>query len=100
VKRIYISGPISAGSAHILTANIQAFTNKAIELRAAGHHVTNPAENGLPIDSSWSEHMRVDIRDMMDCDTIHMLPRWQDSKGATLELLIARGLGFNVEGVV
>lgn len=98
MKRIYISGPISSTDPDQLRQRVQAFVNKAIELRAAGHHVTNPVENGLPITADWAEHMRADIRDMMDCDTLFLLPGWAASRGARLEYQIARELGFEVEG--
>ena len=94
MTRIYIAGPMTG----LPQFNIPAFTAKAAELRAQGHHVTNPAENGLPDDAPWAEHMRADIRDMMDCDAIHMLPGWAASKGARLEHHVATWLGFKVEG--
>lgn len=93
MKRIYISGPMTG----LPEFNIPAFAAKAAELRALGHHVTNPAENGLHAGASWSEHMRADIRDMMDCDTLHLLPGWRASKGARLEVKIAAALGFSIE---
>ena len=40
--------------------------------------------------------MREDIRAMLDCDRIHMLPGWERSRGAVLELTIAHALGFTV----
>lgn len=99
MKRIYISGPITHADPYRQEDNLRAFHVKSAELRALGRNVTNPAENGLPLDAHWQEHMRADIRDMMDCNAIHMLPGWRKSRGARLELLIALKLGFAVEGV-
>lgn len=98
MNRIYIAGPITDADPAVQQKNLQAFSAKAAELRGQGHHVTNPAENGLPGTASWAEHMRTDIRDMMDCDTIYMLPGWSRSNGAQLERLIAMRLGFAVLG--
>lgn len=95
MTRIYLSGPISGPK---IEQNLHAFTVAAAELRGLGLHVTNPAENGLPLASTWEAHMRADIRDMMDCDTIHMLPGWAKSRGALLEHQIAVALGFAVRG--
>ena len=40
--------------------------------------------------------MRRDIAPLMDCDTVATLPGWQESKGAQLEVLIAKHLGMTV----
>lgn len=90
--RAYIAGPMTG----ISLFNYPAFHAKAAELRALGWHVVNPVENGLPADARWEDHMREDIRSMMSCDTIYLLPGWKKSRGATLELHIAEKLGFAV----
>lgn len=94
VSRVYISGPMTG----LPDFNHQSFHNKAAELMLAGRNVVNPALNGQPFDATWAEHMRADIRLLMDCDTIHMLPGWSNSKGARLEWWIAMELGMTVEG--
>lgn len=58
-------------------------------------HTFNPAEDDKP-GMEWHEYLREDIRLMMDCNAIHMLPGWQNSKGARLELHVAKELGMNV----
>lgn len=98
MSRVYISGPITNANPHAQDCNIQAFNNKAAVLTLAGRDVVNPANNGQPVDATWAEHMRADIRLLMDCDTIHMLPGWSNSKGARLEWWIAMELGMAVEG--
>lgn len=40
--------------------------------------------------------MRADIKVLVDCDGIALLPGWEKSPGATLEHSIARGLGLRV----
>lgn len=57
----------------------------------------NPFENGLPQTADWREHMRVDIRALVDCDSIYMLKGWELSKGAKLELDVASSCGIPVE---
>lgn len=89
---IYISGPMTG----IPDENRPAFNEVAQALRAAGHDVFNPAENGLPATATWAQHMRADIAALMDCDSILLLAGWQYSKGATLELVIALDLGMTV----
>ena len=40
--------------------------------------------------------LRKDIKAMMDCDTIAMLPNWANSKGAMLEVKLAQALEIKV----
>lgn len=94
--RTYISGPMTG----IADFNRPAFAAEAARLRAEGVYVVNPAENGLPPDAAWVDHLRADIRDMMDCNAIHMLPGWTKSKGAMLEYHIASKLGFTITGAL
>ena len=90
--RIYISGPISG----LPDNNRRAFDIMAAELRGRGCDVFSPVENGLPSDAPWSDHMRRDIKALMDCQSICMIAGWSKSKGARLEFDIARRIGMEV----
>ena len=71
-------------------------------MRRLGYIVINPAEKteeGEP-DMTWEDYMRLDIRAMMDCDTIFMLPNWTKSRGARLEHQIAVELDFTIMGAL
>lgn len=94
--RVYISGPMTG----IPEFNFPAFNAKAAEIRESGDEPVNPVDNGVPSSAPWSAHMRADIRMLLDCDMIHMLPGWSKSRGATLEHSIAVQLGLRVTGVV
>ena len=92
-QRLYIAGPMSG----LPDFNHPAFHQAAADLRAAGYIVTNPAENGLPIDSPWIDHMRRDITLMMArANAVALLPGWAQSRGARAEVRLARGLGWPV----
>lgn len=93
-KRVYISGPMTGQPDY----NLPAFNAEAAKLRAQGYAVINPAENGLPDDAPWTEHMRRDITDLMTCGTIFMLPGWSRSQGAQIERDLAVRLGMTVAG--
>eukprot|EP01034_Spumella_vulgaris_P025938 gene25938-32448_t len=80
--------------------NHAAFHEAARLLRAAGYQVTNPAEKGLPTTATWLQHMRADIKAMMDCDGLAILPGWQNSRGANAEINLAHALGLDVFGAV
>ena len=89
--KTYLRGPMTG----LPDLNFPAFFAAAAALRAAGIHVINPAEDGKP-GLEWHEYLRQDIRDLIDCQAIHMLQGWQASKGARLELHIAKQLGMTV----
>jgi len=98
MTKIYLSGPMTGHP----DLNFPAFHAAAAELRAKGHTVINPAEKQDEVKPgmTWEDYMRQDIRLMMDCDAIHMLPGWRGSRGARLELHIAKELGFAVAGAM
>lgn len=87
-KDIYLCGPMTGLPDH----NRAAFAHAALALRGAGYTVATPAENGLPADAPWAEHMRADIKLLMDCHAIALLPGAEASRGARLELHIAKHL--------
>ena len=93
--RIYISGPMTG----IPEFNFPAFNQAATRLRGCGLDVVNPAEINKDTTMSWEDCMRADIKALCDCDTIVMLPGWENSKGAHLEVHIAHRLGIRVLGL-
>lgn len=92
MNRIYISGPMSG----LPALNFPAFHAEAARLRAMGHDVVNPAEINVPHPGTWQAAMRADIAALVTCDSILLLPGWEASRGATLELHIAQQLGMEV----
>lgn len=90
--RTYVCGPMSG----LPELNFPAFHAEAARLRAAGHDVVNPAEINSDPTASWKDCMRADIRELVTCDAIQLLPGWECSKGAQLEYLIAARLGLLV----
>ena len=93
--RVYISGPMTG----LPGLNFPAFNAAAGVLRAKGFEVINPAElNPDPL-MSWAQCMKTDIKALCDCDTVATLPGWEHSKGADLEVHVARRLGMMVLSV-
>lgn len=88
--RIYLSGPMTGHR----DFNFPAFVAEARRLRALGYEVTNPAEIDFPADAQWHECMRADIAAMMGCEAIAMMPGWQKSTGAILEMNLAHRVGM------
>ena len=94
--KVYISGHLTFGGAADPTPNIAAFNSAADKLRSLGFDVINPVENIGDKDTMWSQWMRADLRLLLTCDGIVMLPRWEESKGARLENHNARELGMSI----
>lgn len=89
---VYLSGPMTG----LPEANFPAFNAEAARLRKLGHTVVNPAEICADPATPWEACMRADIKALCDCSTLALLPGWETSKGAHLELHIAHRLGLNV----
>lgn len=90
-------------------SNFPAFHATAAALRAKGLHVVNPAEIdcGMPQPPEdapeWRDFynacLRADIKALCDCQAIALMPGWERSSGAHLELHIAHRVGLNVLSV-
>ncbi len=91
-RKIYIAGPCSG----LPGFNYPAFHAKAAELRAAGHHVENPAENPEPACKNWRGYMRLAVAQLATCDAVVLLPGWSKSRGACVEHQLAVGMGLEV----
>lgn len=89
-KRVYLSGPMTG----IADNNFPAFHEWAASLRADGYVVVSPAE--IPEAGSWELCLRADLRELCSCDAIALMPGWENSKGANLELHVAHRLGMEV----
>lgn len=86
---IYIAGPMTGRPLF----NHPAFNAAEAKYAALGYRVFNPAKNGLPPESPWREHMRVDIAALLRSRSVVLLDGWKDSRGANIEYDIAAALG-------
>jgi hypothetical protein len=93
--KVYISGPMSG----YVDFNRPAFHAAAYRLRAKGYDVVNPAEldetHPMWEGATHAEFLRRDIRLLVDCDLIYLLPGWKHSKGATGEKYVADLCGID-----
>lgn len=91
--RVYISGPMTGYPEF----NYPEFHRVADEWRKLGHDVFCPAENyDGRTDLPWEFYMKEDIRLVMHCDAIVVLPLWWESRGALIEILTAMACGLPV----
>jgi hypothetical protein len=95
VSRVYISGPMTG----LPDLNFPAFNAAAASLRQLGYEVVNPAELNPDHSMPWAQCMRADIKALCDCDTIALLPGWENSRGAHLEVHIAHRLDIKVKAL-
>lgn len=91
-RRVYVAGPMSGIAEH----NFPAFNEAASRLRAQGLVVVNPAELNVGQEGDWAACMRRDVAEMVTCDTLALLPGWDRSRGALVEVRLARDLGLRV----
>lgn len=89
MKRIaYISGPMTGKP----DLNFPAFNRAAADMRSLGFQVVNPVDINPDPTAKWKDCMVADIRALLDCTHIVMLPGWEKSKGARLEFDVAIAL--------
>lgn len=92
-KRVYISGAISG---RLPEDVFEDFDRAEDKLESLGWEVVNPLFNGLTEAHSWAEHMRADLRMMLECDAIALIPGWSESRGARFEITVALELGMSI----
>lgn len=90
--RLYIAGPMTG----LPNYNYEAFFKADLDLRLAGFEVENPARTGQHEGWTWTDYVRCGIRQLTLCDGIAMLKGWGNSRGARLEVDIARSLDMDV----
>ena len=91
-RTAYIAGKITGLPKTHVQDKFKLLNNRLEEM---GYHVVNPLgvnDDSLP----WEDAVRTDIKKMLECDEVHLLPDWKDSRGAQLERDIALRLGMQV----
>ena len=89
--KIYLSGPISG---YDIEERKVVFSNTAEMLKSNGNDVFNPIESIVP--KPYSEYIRYDLKQLLDCDAIYLLNGWRDSKGCRIEAQVAKAIGIKV----
>ena len=104
--KLYIAGPMTGYKEW----NFPAFFKAEEELKLLGVDVINPAHNDGPTleeamesagtperpNHNWAWYMRRDLPHVMECDAICVLEGWRESKGARLEVHVAKALGMPI----
>jgi hypothetical protein len=87
--RVYISGPMTGKPDY----NRAAFEVAEAYVKHRGDEAVNPFDIQCA-GKDWASYMREDIRALTTCEGIVVLPGWEGSRGACLEVHIARELGL------
>lgn len=90
IRRIYIAGPMSKLDDH----NFPMFDAAHTALRMLGHIVVNPADLTRILHDGVTTlpphiYLREDIKALLTCQAICLLPGWENSSGAKLEAATA-----------
>ncbi len=91
--KLYVCGPITG-----IDNYKENFKEAQNILMQAGYDVVNPCDLNS-ISASWEECMKKDIPAMLECDGIALLPGWENSKGAKLELHIAQSICLPIKAI-
>lgn len=93
IRNIYISGRVTGEAIGSVIAKFHAAERK---IRRFGFTPVSPLDNGLPFEAEWADHMGRDIALLLKCDAIYLLPDYEQSRGAQIELCVALQLRMPV----
>jgi Domain of unknown function (DUF4406) len=99
MKTIYISGPIT----NIEGGNQQAFAAATDLLNELGYAAINPHQLFTNIDTTdfeWEDYMRGCIVALMQANEVVTIDGWEQSRGAIIEVDLARKLNIPVTHIV
>ncbi len=93
MNKLYLSGPMTG----VKNFNHDLFNKVAAEFRMVGFDVCSPSEffDGDKT-REREEYMREAFKYLLEADTVVILPGWEQSKGARIEITVAQELGLNL----
>jgi len=91
--KIYIAGKVTGLPIKEVTEKFKVVQK---ELESNGYEVVNPIEVVGDPETSWKKAMKLCIAALVQCNSIYMLPCWEQSKGATIEYNLAKALGLRI----
>lgn len=98
MKTIYLSGKITGTDDYV-----SRFSLAEQKLKEQGFEVLNPVKAGkwlerylTPKVPTWGQYMKQAIKSMMSADYIFMMKGYRESKGARIELFLAKILQYEI----
>lgn len=89
-QKVYIAGPITGLDWKEVKAK---FGNAQRILEECGYEVENPCDHQIE-NGTWESYMKQGLHAMLDCDGVLALEGWEHSRGAQIEVRLARELGL------
>jgi len=98
---LYLAGPMSdiVDEQGIPNCNYPAFHEAASDLRGRGFYVVSPAELHADFETNpkpYGDYLRAGLIALLGTAAVVVLPGWEQSNGARLEVTVARALGMLV----
>lgn len=93
MKRCYIAGKIGDLLEQEYKAN---FEQGKVEVQEMGMIPVSPVDLPHNHGRTWKEYMVEDLNELTKCDHVYALNNWNNSKGARIEINLAKSLGINV----
>lgn len=90
--KCYISLPITG---YDLAERRETAARIEAMLQSHGYETANPLNKGLPDDAPYHEHMRQDLKLLLDCDVIYLAKGWEHSEGCRFESYVAGICGIH-----
>ena len=98
MQLIYISGPYTAANGRTVEANIAGAIAVGYKVRDLGLAPLVPHISVLPPrpwdGDPWKAAMAECLAQLRRCDALLMMPNWQDSRGARMEVRFAKAWGI------
>lgn len=96
MKTVYLSGPMTGYTDY----NYPAFNQLEQEIKELDPtiKVINPTQTGVQPDWEWNDYLRHDLLLLLEAkpDAVITLPHWELSRGAKLEVHVAKNLGIEI----
>jgi len=95
MSKVYISGKVTGLDYDVA---FKMFEDAEQEVKNLGGTPVNPMRF-CPNEPTWAweKFMEICLKELLYCDGIFMLKNWGHSKGARIEYVVAKELGFKVE---
>lgn len=89
--RVYIAGKVTGEDPGLCFSK---FAAAEYQLKQQGYEVVNPMRL-CNTDTNWNACMKMCLKAMLTCESVFLLPDWQNSIGATMEVMFANVTGIN-----
>src|ERR1700712_4511432 len=93
MNKCYIAGQVSG----LPEAEYQAkFRRAEIAVKILGYEPVNPVTLPHDHDKTWQSYMRDTITHLLTCNAVYALSDWQQSRGARIEIQLAKDLDIDI----